>query len=167
MLSHLLLGHPSGLSGFAAMTLCIICPFPPIRSHASPTLSFYISLPKQYCRAKNRSFSVVHYFLQSTAQFLLPRPNISPKSRTLVSLYSSLYERDQVARLYRVNQQSKLLGLCILIFLFANRTRQAVYRGADKSLARPWKVTSYSKQDLQHYTKTYGVQTTGIYCCCL
>jgi len=32
------------------------------------------------------------------------------------------------------------------------------YRGADKSLARPWKETSYSDQDLQHYTKTYGVQ---------
>ena len=41
-----------------------------------------------------------------------------------------------------------------------------IYRGADKSLARPWKETSYSEQDLQHYTKTYGVQT-GIHCCCL
>ena len=41
------------------------------------------------------------------------------------------------------------------------------YRGADKSLARPWKETSYSNQDLQQYTKTYGVQTTGIYSCCL
>ena len=30
------------------------------------------------------------------------------------------------------------------------------YRGADKSLARPWKKTSYSNHDLQHYTKTYG-----------
>jgi len=36
------------------------------------------------------------------------------------------------------------------------------YRGADKSLARPWKETSYSDQDIQHYTKIYGVQTTGI-----
>jgi len=36
------------------------------------------------------------------------------------------------------------------------------YRGADKSLARPWKETSYSDRDLQHYTNTYGVQTTGI-----
>ena len=41
-----------------------------------------------------------------------------------------------------------------------------IYRGADKSLARPWTETSYSNQDLQHYTKTYGVQTTGIYSCC-
>jgi len=41
------------------------------------------------------------------------------------------------------------------------------YRGADKSLARPWKETSYSDQDLQHNTKTYGVQTAAIYCCCL
>jgi len=41
------------------------------------------------------------------------------------------------------------------------------YRGADKFLARPWKETSYSDQDLQHYTNTYGVQTTGLYCCCL
>jgi len=42
-----------------------------------------------------------------------------------------------------------------------------LYRGADKSLVRPLKETSYSDQDLQHYTKTYGVQTTGIYSCCL
>jgi len=41
------------------------------------------------------------------------------------------------------------------------------YRHADKSLAQPWKETSYSDQDLQYYTKTYGVQRTGIYCCCL
>ena len=41
------------------------------------------------------------------------------------------------------------------------------YRGFDKSLARPWKETSYSDQDLQHYTKAYGVQTAAIYCCCL
>ena len=34
-----------------------------------------------------------------------------------------------------------------------------MYRGADKSLAQPWKETSYSYQDLQHYTKMYGVQT--------
>jgi len=26
-------------------------------------------------------------------------------------------------------------------------------RGADKSLARPWKETSYSDQDLQHYNR--------------
>jgi len=31
-------------------------------------------------------------------------------------------------------------------------------RCADKSSARHWKETSYSDQDLQHYTKTYGVQ---------
>ena len=30
--------------------------------------------------------------------------------------------------------------------------------GADKSLARPSKETSYSDQDLQHYTKICGVQ---------
>jgi len=35
--------------------------------------------------------------------------------------------------------------------------------GADKFLSRPWKESSYSDQDLQHYTKNYGVQTTGIY----
>ena len=39
--------------------------------------------------------------------------------------------------------------------------------GADKSLARPWNETSYSDQDLQHYTKTYGVKTAGIRPCCL
>jgi len=39
-------------------------------------------------------------------------------------------------------------------------------QGAGKSLARPWKDTSYSDQDLQHYTKTYGVQT-GIYSRCV
>ena len=27
-----------------------------------------------------------------------------------------------------------------------------VYRGANKSLVRPWKETSYSDQELQHYT---------------
>jgi len=43
----------------------------------------------------------------------------------------------------------------------------AKYRGADKSLARPWKETSYSDQDYTHYTKTRDVQTTGIYSCCL
>ena len=37
------------------------------------------------------------------------------------------------------------------------------YWGADKFLARPWKETSYNDQDLQHYTKAYDVQTTGIY----
>ena len=42
-----------------------------------------------------------------------------------------------------------------------------LYRSAGKSLARPWKETSYSDQDSQHYTKTYGVQTTPIYSCCL
>jgi len=41
------------------------------------------------------------------------------------------------------------------------------YRGADKSLARPWKEASYSDQDWQHHTKTCGAQTTAIYCCCL
>jgi len=39
------------------------------------------------------------------------------------------------------------------------------YWGADQSLARPWKETSYSDQDLQHYTKTYDIQTTAIYSC--
>jgi len=41
------------------------------------------------------------------------------------------------------------------------------YRGADKSLVRPWKETSYRDQDLKHYTKTYGIQTIAIYSCCL
>jgi len=40
-------------------------------------------------------------------------------------------------------------------------------QGTGKSLARPWKLTSYSDQDLQHYTKTYGVQTPGIYSRCV
>jgi len=31
-----------------------------------------------------------------------------------------------------------------------------MYRAADKSLARPWKETKYSEQDLQHYTNIYG-----------
>jgi len=31
-----------------------------------------------------------------------------------------------------------------------------LHRGADKSLARPWKETCSSGQDLQHYTKTYA-----------
>jgi len=45
--------------------------------------------------------------------------------------------------------------------------RVRLYQGADKSLARHWKETSYSDQDLQQYTVTYGVQTTGIYSSCL
>jgi len=49
----------------------------------------------------------------------------------------------------------------------AETRRSITYRVADKSLARPWKETSYSNQDLQHCTNTYGVQTTGIYSCCL
>ena len=42
-----------------------------------------------------------------------------------------------------------------------------MYGGADKSLGLPWKETSYSDQDLQHSTKTYGVQTAAVCCCCL
>jgi len=42
-----------------------------------------------------------------------------------------------------------------------------MYRGADKSLARPWKQTSYTDQVLQNYINTDGVQTTTIYFCCL
>jgi len=41
-----------------------------------------------------------------------------------------------------------------------------LYKGVDKSVALPWKETSYSDQDLQHYTNTNGVQTTGIIYCC-
>jgi len=44
---------------------------------------------------------------------------------------------------------------------------KSFYRDVDKSLALPWKETSYSDQDLQHYTKTYGTQTKYIYLCCL
>jgi hypothetical protein len=35
----------------------------------------------------------------------------------------------------------------------------------EKSLARPWKETSYSDQELHHYTKNYDVQTPSIYSC--
>jgi len=35
----------------------------------------------------------------------------------------------------------------------AETRRSITYRGADKSLARPWKETSYSDQNLQHCTK--------------
>jgi len=52
-------------------------------------------------------------------------------------------------------------------YLKISSNQQAFYTDADMSLAQPWKETSYSDQDLQHYTKTYGVQTTGLYCCCL
>jgi len=40
--------------------------------------------------------------------------------------------------------------------VFNYSRRWYIYRGADKSLARPWKETSYSDQNL-HYTKSYGV----------
>jgi len=43
------------------------------------------------------------------------------------------------------------------------RPSSSLYRGADRSLARPWK----EDQNLQHYTKTYGVQTTEIHFCFL
>ena len=42
-----------------------------------------------------------------------------------------------------------------ILFIFA---LSLCTRGAGKSLVRPWKETSYSDQDLQHYTKNYGVQ---------
>ena len=56
----------------------------------------------------------------------------------------------------------------IQVLLKSNKSNEyftliPMYRGADKSLVRPWKETSYSEQDLQHHTKTYGVQTTRIY----
>ena len=34
---------------------------------------------------------------------------------------------------------------------------------ADKSLARPWRETRYSDQDLQHYAKTYDVRHKSWY----
>ena len=55
----------------------------------------------------------------------------------------------------------------VLISAVDETDDDTLYRSADKSLAQPWKETSYSDQDLQHYTKTYGLQTTGIYSCCL
>jgi len=73
-----------------------------------------------------------------------------------------------------VHQQQSLFLSCFFLsscfpsvaaFIFV--CSYYIYRGADKSLARPWKKTSYSDQDLQHYTEIYGVQTTGIYSCCL
>jgi len=33
--------------------------------------------------------------------------------------------------------------------------------GAGKFLARPWMETSYSDQDFQHYTNTYGYKQQG------
>jgi len=51
--------------------------------------------------------------------------------------------------------------------LYVMVTNAICTRDVDKFLAQPWKVTSYSYQDLQHYTETYDVQTTGIYSCCL
>ena len=55
----------------------------------------------------------------------------------------------------------------VLISAVDETDDDTLYRGADKSLAQPWKERSYSDQDLQHYTKTYDVQTTAIYSCCL
>jgi len=40
----------------------------------------------------------------------------------------------------------------ILVFL-VNIIICLLYRGADKSLVRPWKEISYSDQELEHYTK--------------
>ena len=58
-------------------------------------------------------------------------------------------------------------GVCVEHLEYFTLELVLLYWGADKSLARPWKERSYSDQDLQHYTKTYGVQTTGIYSCYL
>jgi len=57
-----------------------------------------------------------------------------------------------------VTKPKHALELCLLksIQEMSRRRRQHSYRGADKSLARPWKETSYSDQDLQHYIKIYG-----------
>jgi len=63
--------------------------------------------------------------------------------------------------------QLHVSAVCIGHHQVVLRLVEQLYRGADKSLARPWKETSYSDQDLQHCTKTYGVHTTGIYSCCL
>ena len=38
------------------------------------------------------------------------------------------------------------------------------YRGADKSLAQPWKETSYNDQDLQNYTKTMQQKYMPVVC---
>jgi len=42
------------------------------------------------------------------------------------------------------------------VVTFKENLNASLYRDADKSLARPWKETSYSDQDSQHYTKTHG-----------
>ena len=66
----------------------------------------------------------------------------------------------------RYDDNFGLQGIYLYIYIYIYIYRY-IYSGADKSLARPWKKTSYSDQDLQHYNETFGVQRTGIYSCCL
>ena len=70
----------------------------------------------------------------------------------------------QLSSKSRTIHETKFWLLC---HLCTNRPHAGEVPGAEKSLARPWKETSYSDQNLQHYTKTYGLQITGIYSCCL
>ena len=67
---------------------------------------------------------------------------------------TQLYDGRDMYRIYYIKNSYMFRHLS------ANRY---IYPGADKSLARSWKETSYSDQDLQQYTKTYDVQTTAIY----
>ena len=59
--------------------------------------------------------------------------------------------------------QLHVSAVCIGHHQVVLRLVEQLYRGTDKFLARPWKETSYSDQDLQQYTKAYCVQTIGIY----
>ena len=73
----------------------------------------------------------------------------------------------QILTISRIFSRMLLLWFSYLGGLGGEYCTTAQYRSADKSLVRPRKETNYSDQDLQHYTKNYGVQTTAIYCCSL
>ena len=69
--------------------------------------------------------------------------------------------------LRRFSQNSQIRNNVMYRSVILNSTQIGQYRGADKSIARTWRETSYSDQNSQHCTNTYGVQTTSVYCCCL
>ena len=89
-----------------------------------------------------------------------------------VLVHSTAATQGRVVWQYPVGKTVRFacIDICSSITLTVIAVLQSLdmfFRGADRSLALPWKETSYSEQYLQRYTKTYGVQSAGIYCCCL
>jgi len=78
-------------------------------------------------------------------------------------LFVAFYEVDDIL----LDSLRKTTKIAVIKISICAKDLKAIisYRCADKFLALLWKQTSYIDQDLQHYTNTYDVQTTEIYCC--